>query len=154
MGVSWTCDAVQSRRTLMCNFNPLQFQKVYANPFPVNSSYQQCRGSTPITRGYTCGLWTTFHALTVHTYIDTIKDDLVDPMKPLKAIQVMSNLSKSGFKVLTWECQKPHDLFKMMIWSHSILHYIIVFKWSIEIWWQSKIKSGCMMTKLIIERPI
>ena len=39
-------------------------------------------------RGYTCGLWTTFHALTVHTYIDTIKDEQVDALKPLKDIQV------------------------------------------------------------------
>uniref|UniRef100_A0A1I7WWT4 Cullin domain-containing protein n=1 Tax=Heterorhabditis bacteriophora TaxID=37862 RepID=A0A1I7WWT4_HETBA len=39
-------------------------------------------------RGYTCGLWTTFHALTVHTYIDTIKDDRIDAIKPLKSIQV------------------------------------------------------------------
>ena len=91
----------------MYTFNPLQFQKVYANPFPVNSSYQHCRGSTPITRGYTCGLWTTFHALTVHTYIDTIKDDFVDPMKPLKAIQVMSNRSKSDCMMTTPIIERP-----------------------------------------------
>ncbi|CAJ0560911.1 unnamed protein product, partial [Mesorhabditis spiculigera] len=48
-------------------------ERVYARPFPTNSSWQHCEGSSGRYRGYTCGLWTTFHAITVHTYIDTIK---------------------------------------------------------------------------------
>ncbi|KAK6031649.1 Erv1 / Alr family protein [Ostertagia ostertagi] len=62
-------------------------ERVYAHPFPVNASWQHCKGTTPTFRGYTCGLWTTFHALTVHTYIDTIKDSNVNALKPLKSIQ-------------------------------------------------------------------
>ncbi|XGW28078.1 hypothetical protein V3C99_008131 [Haemonchus contortus] len=62
-------------------------ERVYAHPFPVNSSWQHCKGTLPTFRGYTCGLWTTFHALTVHTYIDTIKDSNVNALKPLKSIQ-------------------------------------------------------------------
>ncbi|PIO64290.1 Erv1 / Alr family protein, partial [Teladorsagia circumcincta] len=65
----------------------LLWRRVYANPFPVNASWQHCKGTTPTFRGYTCGLWTTFHALTVHTYIDTIKDNNVNALKPLKSIQ-------------------------------------------------------------------
>ncbi|PAV89759.1 hypothetical protein WR25_22417 [Diploscapter pachys] len=112
-------------------------EKVYANPFPVNSSYQQCRGSTPITRGYTCGLWTTFHALTVHTYIDTIKDDLVDPMKPLKAIQgwVSSffgcidcrnhfmEMTTNKFPLTERRVRHPHDMMTYLWRAHNIVNH-------------------------------
>ncbi|KAK0398495.1 hypothetical protein QR680_002620 [Steinernema hermaphroditum] len=67
------------------HFNSVE--RVYAFPFPVNSSWQHCKGTTPQFRGYTCGLWTTFHALTVHTYMDTIKEHKVNALKPLKSIQ-------------------------------------------------------------------
>ncbi|KAI1725012.1 erv1 / alr family domain-containing protein [Ditylenchus destructor] len=62
-------------------------ERVYAYPFPVNATWQHCRGSSPEFRGYTCGLWTTFHTLTVHTYMDSIKTRKVHPMRPLQAIQ-------------------------------------------------------------------
>ena len=48
-------------------------ERIYAHPFPVNATWQQCRGSSPEFRGFTCSLWTTFHTLTVHTYMATIK---------------------------------------------------------------------------------
>lgn len=83
-------EARRSRRAVPVDEYRRQFEnveRVYANPFPVNSSWQHCRGTLPTFRGYTCGLWTTFHALTVHTYIDTIKDTHVDALKPLKSIQ-------------------------------------------------------------------
>lgn len=48
-------------------------ERIYAHPFPVNASWQHCRGSSPEFRGFTCSLWTTFHTLTVHTYMATIK---------------------------------------------------------------------------------
>lgn len=38
----------------------------------MNSTWQSCKGSTPLFRGYSCGLWTTFHTLTVQSYLDTI----------------------------------------------------------------------------------
>uniref|UniRef100_A0A914DUX3 Sulfhydryl oxidase n=1 Tax=Acrobeloides nanus TaxID=290746 RepID=A0A914DUX3_9BILA len=56
-------------------------------PFPTNSSWQHCKGSTPLFRGYSCGLWTTFHTLTVYTYMDAIKDPNFNPLQPLQAIQ-------------------------------------------------------------------
>jgi len=62
-------------------------ERVYGHPFPVNATWQHCAGSSPEYRGYTCGLWTTFHTLTVHTYMDTIKNKKMNPLKPLKAIQ-------------------------------------------------------------------
>uniref|UniRef100_A0AAF5DMR0 Sulfhydryl oxidase n=1 Tax=Strongyloides stercoralis TaxID=6248 RepID=A0AAF5DMR0_STRER len=62
-------------------------ERLYAYPFPQNSSWQHCAGSEPQYRGYTCGLWTTFHTLTVHTYLDTVKEGQIDVLKPLKDIQ-------------------------------------------------------------------
>uniref|UniRef100_A0AC35FVL1 Sulfhydryl oxidase n=1 Tax=Panagrolaimus sp. PS1159 TaxID=55785 RepID=A0AC35FVL1_9BILA len=62
-------------------------ERVYGHPFPVNATWQHCAGSFPEYRGYTCGLWSTFHTLTVHTYMDTIKNRKISPLKPLKAIQ-------------------------------------------------------------------
>ncbi|CAJ0573389.1 unnamed protein product, partial [Mesorhabditis spiculigera] len=38
------------------------------NPFPTSAEWDHCKGSTPQFRGYTCGLWTTFHTLTIAAY--------------------------------------------------------------------------------------
>uniref|UniRef100_A0A0K0FWG8 Sulfhydryl oxidase n=1 Tax=Strongyloides venezuelensis TaxID=75913 RepID=A0A0K0FWG8_STRVS len=62
-------------------------ERLYSYPFPQNATWQHCVGSEPQYRGYTCGLWTTFHTLTVHTYLDTVKEGPIDVLKPLKAIQ-------------------------------------------------------------------
>ncbi|VDN58765.1 unnamed protein product [Dracunculus medinensis] len=64
----------------------LSFESLYGNPFPVNASWQHCKGSSPEFRGYTCGLWTTFHAITVHAYMNTIAQPM-DPLKPLLSIK-------------------------------------------------------------------
>lgn len=52
----------------------------------MNASWQHCKGSSPEFRGYTCGLWTTFHAITVHAYMNTIAQPM-DPLKPLLSIK-------------------------------------------------------------------
>lgn len=41
------------------------------NPFPQTADWEHCKGSTSQYRGYTCGLWTTFHALGVSAYRKT-----------------------------------------------------------------------------------
>ncbi|VDM75223.1 unnamed protein product [Strongylus vulgaris] len=38
------------------------------NPFTINSDWEHCKGSSGQYRGYTCGLWVTFHTLTVSAY--------------------------------------------------------------------------------------
>ncbi|CAB3409705.1 unnamed protein product [Caenorhabditis bovis] len=111
-------------------------ERVYASPFPVNSTWQHCKGSSPMFRGYTCGLWTTFHALTVHTYIDTIKDDFVDPMKPLKNIQgwVKSffgcehcrnhfmHMTTTLFPLTVRRVRHPHDMMTYLWRAHNIVN--------------------------------
>jgi thiol oxidase len=48
-------------------------ERSFHNPFPMEADWQHCRGTEPRYRGYTCGLWTTFHTLTVHSYMNTLK---------------------------------------------------------------------------------
>ncbi|VDM48687.1 unnamed protein product [Toxocara canis] len=37
-------------------------------PLPTNMTWLACRGSKPYLRGYSCGLWTLLHAVTVQAY--------------------------------------------------------------------------------------
>uniref|UniRef100_A0A915P8P8 Sulfhydryl oxidase n=4 Tax=Meloidogyne TaxID=189290 RepID=A0A915P8P8_9BILA len=43
--------------------------------------------SSPVLRGYTCGLWTLFHVLTVNGYRNGQKDNSFDPLRLLLAIR-------------------------------------------------------------------
>nr|CAD2207106.1 unnamed protein product [Meloidogyne enterolobii] len=65
-----------------------------SEPFPIQAEWEHCKGSKPIFRGFTCGLWTAFHAMTVQAYLNNEQESL----KPLKAIQawVSSFFSCSG----------------------------------------------------------
>ncbi|CAD5233476.1 unnamed protein product [Bursaphelenchus xylophilus] len=56
-------------------------------PFPTNADWQHCKGSSPQYRGYTCGLWTTFHALTVSNYKNKGAEADFDPKAVLKSIR-------------------------------------------------------------------
>ncbi|KAL3103434.1 hypothetical protein niasHS_002620 [Heterodera schachtii] len=38
------------------------------SPFPVTEEWEHCKGSSPILRGFTCGLWMVFHSLTVNAF--------------------------------------------------------------------------------------
>lgn len=49
------------------------FQRVYGYPFPTNASWEHCKGTTLGLRGYTCGLWTTFHAITINAFIQGVQ---------------------------------------------------------------------------------
>uniref|UniRef100_A0A1I8A1G4 Sulfhydryl oxidase n=1 Tax=Steinernema glaseri TaxID=37863 RepID=A0A1I8A1G4_9BILA len=57
------------------------------NPFNVNSDWEHCKGSSAQFRGYTCGLWTTFHAMTVQAYKDGLNDPNFRPLPVLQAIR-------------------------------------------------------------------
>ncbi|MFH4976449.1 hypothetical protein AB6A40_003158 [Gnathostoma spinigerum] len=43
-------------------------QSELGHPLPSNLTWMACRGSEPHLRGYTCGLWTLMHVLTVNAY--------------------------------------------------------------------------------------
>uniref|UniRef100_A0A0R3RM40 Thioredoxin domain-containing protein n=1 Tax=Elaeophora elaphi TaxID=1147741 RepID=A0A0R3RM40_9BILA len=46
----------------------LNLEEENNHPFPVETDWEHCAGSNPKFRGYTCGLWTTFHVLTLQAY--------------------------------------------------------------------------------------
>ncbi|XP_066947378.1 sulfhydryl oxidase 2-like isoform X2 [Macrobrachium rosenbergii] len=45
-----------------------------------------CRGSSPKYRGYPCGLWTTFHTITVNAVLQDGRNEKFNAKKPLRAI--------------------------------------------------------------------
>lgn len=55
-----------------------EFSKAEADqgrPFPeLQDNWDHCKGSTPTLRGYTCGLWVAFHAVTVNAYRNSLKN--------------------------------------------------------------------------------
>ncbi|CAI5455471.1 unnamed protein product [Caenorhabditis angaria] len=59
------------------------------NPFPLNTPWDHCAGSSHEFRGYTCGLWTTFHTLTVNAYRNYVTNmtNVTLPLPPLQAIR-------------------------------------------------------------------
>ncbi|KAH7697422.1 Protein F47B7.2 c [Aphelenchoides avenae] len=60
-----------------------EIQGELGHPIPANTTWQACRGSKPFLRGYTCGLWTLFHAITVEAY----KENKLDPrFRPLDEV--------------------------------------------------------------------
>uniref|UniRef100_A0A914WG07 Sulfhydryl oxidase n=1 Tax=Plectus sambesii TaxID=2011161 RepID=A0A914WG07_9BILA len=62
-------------------------EKRHFSPFPEEANWQHCRGSTPMLRGYTCGLWTSFHAMTVHAYMEQFKNSSFRGLRLLHSIQ-------------------------------------------------------------------
>lgn len=42
----------------------------------MNASWEHCKGTAPGYRGYTCGLWTTFHAITVNAFIHKLQSPI------------------------------------------------------------------------------
>ncbi|KAL7079821.1 hypothetical protein ACQ4LE_000739 [Meloidogyne hapla] len=57
------------------------------NPFPISEEWEHCKGSSPVLRGYTCGLWTLFHVLTVNGYRNGQKDSSFEPIRLLLSIR-------------------------------------------------------------------
>lgn len=68
-------------------------QNKHGNPFPRpnHRSWEHCNGSTVLLRGFTCGVWTTFHTLTTNYYLahknSTGANESAIALVPLKAIQ-------------------------------------------------------------------
>uniref|UniRef100_A0AC35U774 Sulfhydryl oxidase n=1 Tax=Rhabditophanes sp. KR3021 TaxID=114890 RepID=A0AC35U774_9BILA len=111
-------------------------ERLYAYPFPQNTTWQHCAGSDTQYRGYTCGLWTTFHTLTVHTYLDTVKDAAMNPLQPLKSIQGWVNsffgcqhcknhfmhMTTTLFPMTERRVRHNHDMMMYLWRAHNIVN--------------------------------
>ncbi|KJH40774.1 Erv1 / Alr family protein [Dictyocaulus viviparus] len=106
------------------------------NPFATNSDWDHCRGSTGQYRGYTCGLWIAFHALTVSASKQA-EDHLSEfkPLEPLKAIRAWigsffgcwycrEHFQKMTTITLPMETQvrNPEDVFMYLWKAHNIVN--------------------------------
>ncbi|KAE9554184.1 hypothetical protein FO519_002605 [Halicephalobus sp. NKZ332] len=65
----------------------LRAEEDQGHPFPVNVDWDHCKGTTGEFRGYTCGLWTTFHALTVASFKNGANDVSFRPLPVLQSIR-------------------------------------------------------------------
>uniref|UniRef100_A0A914H3W3 Sulfhydryl oxidase n=1 Tax=Globodera rostochiensis TaxID=31243 RepID=A0A914H3W3_GLORO len=102
------------------------------DPFPVTAEWEHCKGSRTIFRGFTCGLWTAFHAMTVQAYLGKEQN----PLKTLKAIQgwVANFFSCSGcrrhfmemttktFPMEASNVKKPEDVVLYLWKAHNIVN--------------------------------
>lgn len=57
-----------------------------ASVLPDHQPWVGCQGSEPNFRGYPCGLWVTFHVLTVNSVLQDGNSGVYDPKKTLRAI--------------------------------------------------------------------
>ncbi|CAD5227656.1 unnamed protein product [Bursaphelenchus okinawaensis] len=82
-----------------------EIQEELGHPVPAKTDYKACRGSKPFLRGYTCGLWTLFHTITVEAY----KQNKHDPnFKP--GYDVLEPIHQFIYNYLSCvECAKNFD---------------------------------------------
>ncbi|KAL6722886.1 hypothetical protein Aduo_017959 [Ancylostoma duodenale] len=106
------------------------------NPFAVNSDWEHCRGSSGQFRGYTCGLWVTFHTLTVSAYKQA--EEHLDDFRPLAPLQAIRAWVVSFFgclhcrehflKMTTGtfpmevQVKTPEDVFMYLWRAHNIVN--------------------------------
>ena len=58
-------EALQPSKVAGSNSDNFLLTNICGNHAPIKE-YRSCKGSKPYSRGYTCGLWTLFHSLTVN----------------------------------------------------------------------------------------
>uniref|UniRef100_A0A1I7VXS8 Sulfhydryl oxidase n=1 Tax=Loa loa TaxID=7209 RepID=A0A1I7VXS8_LOALO len=113
----------------------LIFEEESNFPFPVGINWEHCAGSSPKFRGYTCGLWTLFHALTIQAYKNGLNDSKFVPITPLVAIRNWVNhffgcqhcrehflrMTTQTFRIES-QVRKPEDVFMYLWQAHNIVN--------------------------------
>ncbi|KAI6209935.1 Sulfhydryl oxidase [Aphelenchoides besseyi] len=105
------------------------------HPFPINQDWQHCRGSLGQFRGYTCGLWMGFHALTVRSFRNSVDDSNFKPADVLYAIKGWvssffgcSHCRRHFLKMTTKTIKiedhvhKPEDVFLYLWRAHNVVN--------------------------------
>ncbi|KAH9514560.1 Sulfhydryl oxidase 1 [Bulinus truncatus] len=67
------------------------------NFLPSVIEWESCLGSSPIYRGYPCGIWTLFHVLTVASYLQHQKARPGDPGNPQEVLLAIKGYMKHFF---------------------------------------------------------
>ncbi|TKR83213.1 hypothetical protein L596_016838 [Steinernema carpocapsae] len=82
-----------------------EIQDALGHPLPQNATWVACKGSKDYLRGYTCGLWTLMHAVTVEAYK---QDGQNSNFKPV--VDVLEPIHQFIFNYLSCsECAKNFD---------------------------------------------
>uniref|UniRef100_A0A0K0ER31 Sulfhydryl oxidase n=1 Tax=Strongyloides stercoralis TaxID=6248 RepID=A0A0K0ER31_STRER len=64
-----------------------KYEKKFDNPFADDVDWEHCKGTEPRYRGYTCGLWTLFHTITVSAYKNAPLNEEFDPIPIIYSIK-------------------------------------------------------------------
>uniref|UniRef100_A0A0N4Z162 Sulfhydryl oxidase n=1 Tax=Parastrongyloides trichosuri TaxID=131310 RepID=A0A0N4Z162_PARTI len=67
-----------------------EFKKLenqYDKPFADGADWDHCKGTEPNSRGYSCGLWTLLHTITVSAYKTSLESESVQPLEVLHSIR-------------------------------------------------------------------
>uniref|UniRef100_A0A914C3Z0 Sulfhydryl oxidase n=1 Tax=Acrobeloides nanus TaxID=290746 RepID=A0A914C3Z0_9BILA len=113
----------------------IRAEQAQGNPFPVTLDWDHCRGSSAQFRGYTCGLWTTFHALTVRAFKNSANDVSFRPLSILHSIRdwvgeffgcehCRNHFLKMTTKTFKMESQvrQSEDVFMYLWRAHNIVN--------------------------------
>ncbi|VDK54403.1 unnamed protein product [Anisakis simplex] len=104
-------------------------------PFPIKEDWEHCKGSDPKFRGYTCGLWTTFHTLTIQSFLNGFNDTDFNPLSPLQAVRgwvdnffgcryCRDHFIRMTTKTFPMDVnvRKPDDVFMYLWRAHNIVN--------------------------------
>ncbi|KAE9547840.1 hypothetical protein FO519_008948 [Halicephalobus sp. NKZ332] len=121
-------------------------QEDLGNPLPKEPNWISCKGSKPFLRGYTCGLWTTMHAVTVQAYLEE-KDNY--NFKPVN--DVLEPLHQFIYRYLS--CQICSENFHKMATETNPLS-LVTRKEDVILWfWRAHNSANKRLAKDASEDP-
>ncbi|CAG9532636.1 unnamed protein product [Cercopithifilaria johnstoni] len=110
----------------------LNIERLYGYPFPTNASWEHCKGTTLGYRGYTCGLWTTFHAITVNALMQrlqspisllfTIRGWIVNFFGCLDCRQHFLHMTTTVYPLTIRRVQNTYDMVFYLWRAHNIVN--------------------------------
>ena len=134
----------------------LEFRELYnrlasqsnSSCLPDYEEYIHCRGSTPQYRGYTCGLWSVFHSLTVASAVSTDQVQVLtkeEAQRPLLAVL--------GYVTHFFSCEHCSRHFQQMA-KDELLREKVVDRTSGIYWlWRAHNKVNVRLSGDITEDP-
>lgn len=107
-----------------------EIQLALGNPLPRKVEWIACNGSKPNLRGYTCGLWTTAHAISVAAYKAEENNPSFNPVN-----EVMEPFHQFIFRYLSCgECAKNFDkeAKKHKLLEVATAHDMVMWFWRVH----------------------
>uniref|UniRef100_A0A915DQQ7 Sulfhydryl oxidase n=1 Tax=Ditylenchus dipsaci TaxID=166011 RepID=A0A915DQQ7_9BILA len=99
------------------------------NPFPKKSDeFEHCKGSSIEYRGFTCGLWSAFHTLTINSYLNAKEQQPSDKNSKgqtgeLRTLpKTFHEHDNNEFPMDKSKVQKPEDAFMYMWEAHNLVN--------------------------------